>query len=423
MKEVFIHHIWNLKIIAFEGLKTFHGSEIEIINFGKINYNSGPDFIDAEIIIGGQLWVGNVEMHVNSSDWDLHQHSTDLSYGNVILHVVWNHDKEITFLRARNVETLIISQFVKKEVIYNYEKILNHTFNTLPCKGLIDNIDWNKISLWFERLIVERLEEKSKNIHLLYKQSNQNWEEVTFKIFALNFGLKINKDPFEIWCNSFPFYVLQKNQNSKYLIEALFFGQSGFLENPQDNYMLELKKEYDFLKHKYNLNPISSSVFNFFSLRPQGFPTIRLAQLASIYGTQKHLFSTIISFQNLTQIEEYFKKISPSEYWDTHYVFGKESKKVTKNISTSKIHNLIINTILPLKFSYEISLGQIDLDFYLSILQALKTENNSIIKLFIDTGFPIKNSKDSQVILHLKKWYCDEKKCLNCAIGREVLTP
>lgn len=421
MKEAFIHHIWQKKCIDFDGLKTFHGSSVEIINFGQLNSNSGPDFSQAELVIGQQLWVGNVEMHVNSSDWDLHKHSDDLAYQNVILHVVWNHDKEIDFLRSRNIETLVISDYVKKEIVYNYQQILNYQSDFLACRPFVKTINWEKISLWFERLMIDRLEEKAKGILTIYQETNHNWEETTFRLIASNFGLKINQEAFEIWSKSFPFSVLQKNQTSKKKIEALFFGQAGFLENSLDDYSRDLEKEYNFLRLKYNLTHISSSVFKFSSLRPHGFPTIRLAQLATLYTSSFHLFSDIIGFQSRKEIENYFKNMTISEYWIHHYVFGKESKPVNKSLSVDKIHNLIINTILPLKFAYELTNDKVETEFYSSILEELKPEKNAIIDEFLSARFPIPNAKNSQVILHLKKWYCDEKKCLNCAIGTEVL--
>ncbi|RLZ11979.1 DUF2851 family protein [Faecalibacter macacae] len=421
MKESFLHYIWQMKCLNITDLKTFHGSSIEIINFGKLNHDSGPDFYNAEIVINKQLWVGCVEMHVNSSDWNLHHHSEDESYQNVILHVVWKHDKEIDKLRQSNVETLILEEFVPKEVIFNYQQIVSNKLNQIHCKGLLNKIDWDKISFWFDRLLIDRLEEKSNSIFQLYEESNNSWEEVTFKLLASNFGLKVNKEAFEIWSKSFPFSVLQKNQSDKNRVEALFFSQAGFLEDEVDEYVKELKNEYNFLQRKYDLNSLNKSIFKFSSMRPHGFPTIRLAQLSSIYSVEKSLFSKIVSFQSIKEIEVYFRNFEPNDYWKTHFVFGKESKETSKQLSISKIHNLIINTILPLKFAYELTNDQLDIDYYLEILKQLKVESNSIVETFIDSGFRIKSAKDSQSVIHLKKRYCDEKKCLNCAIGTEVL--
>ena len=425
MKEVFLHYIWRMRYFNQNDLKTSHNSYIEIINPGTLNLNAGPDFLNAEIVVRNQLWAGSVEMHVNSSDWDLHKHSSDLAYQNVILHVVWNHDKEIDYLRFRNVETLILKDFVPKEVVFNYENILRQNNEEIPCRNLIKEvaIDWDKINFWLDGLLVNRLELKMQVVLNLYESCNHNWEEVTFKLIAQNFGLKINQEAFEIWANSFPFKVLQKIQHNPNQIEALFFGQAGFLEDVTDEYSLNLLTEYQFLQRKYNLAPLSKSIFKFSSLRPLGFPTIRLAQLASLYTNHQTIFSLLINFKSIKAIEDSFSLINPSDYWETHYVLGKESKKIQKSISISKIHNLIINTILPLRFTYEKLQDKVEVDFYIQLLENLKVENNSVVDYYKQIGFKIASAKTSQALLQLKKYYCDEKKCLNCAIGTEVLKP
>ena len=423
MKEMFLHHIWKMKLLDLNELKTYHGSLIEIINFGKMNDDAGPDFFNCELVINKQLWVGCVEMHVNSSDWDLHQHSSDLAYQNVILHVVWNHDKEIDYLRSRNVETLILKDFVAKEVVFNYEKLISNKRRHLFCSDVLKKVNWEKVDLWFNRLLIERLELKTKNIIDLYNKSNYNWEEVTFKLFASNFGLKVNQDAFEIWSNSFPFRVLQKIQYNSSSIESLFFGQAGFLEESLDLYTKELQNEYLFLKYKYQLTSLHRSVFKFSSMRPYGFPTIRIAQLSAIYSHENKLFSKINQFKNINEILFFFQNVQLNKYWETHFVLGKESKKSSKLLSKEKIINLIINTIIPLRFAYETSLDRLNVDFYIDMLEELNSEENHIITMFKEVGFEVENAKKSQVLIHLKKYYCDEKKCLNCAIGNEVLKP
>ncbi len=425
MKETFLHHIWKMRYFNQTDLKTTHHSFVEIIHQGNINQNAGPDFLNAEIVIGKQLWAGSVEMHINSSDWDLHQHSQDLAYQNVILHVVWNHDKEIDYLRSRNVETLVLKDFVPKEIVFNYENILNQNQQKIPCQNLFQTskIDWDKINFWFDGLLVDRLKYKTKTVIDLYEKCNHAWEEVTFKLIAQNFGLKINQEAFEIWAASFPFKVLQKVQQNPQQVEALFFGQAGFLAEVFDEYAATLQTEYHFLQRKFNLNPIPKSIFKFSSLRPLGFPTIRIAQLSSLYANYNSIFSEIIQFKTIQQFEDFFGSIKTSVYWETHYVFGKESKLIRKSISVSKIHNLIINTILPLRFTYEKLQDNLDIDFYFQLLEHLKSEQNSVIDLYKEIGFKPKSAKDSQALLQLKKCYCDEKKCLNCAIGTEVLKP
>ena len=422
MKEIFLHYIWKLKLFTTQNMQTFHGDFVEIINVGKLNYDAGPDFLEAEIVIGDKLWAGSVEMHVNSSDWNLHQHTADLAYQNVILHVVWNHDCEINELRQRNVQTLILQDFVKPEIVYNYQNIINSTLDKIYCKDFIDELDLNEFNFWFEGLLIERFEEKTLSIIEEFEKNNQNWEETLFKSLAINFGLKVNVNAFEIWANSFPFKVLQKIQFEPKKVEALFFGQAGFLnENNENDYYKQLKTEYHFLKNKYQLHAVENSLFKFSKMRPIGFPTIRLAQLASIYVVYKSLFSEIIRPKNLNEFYTIFDNLNINPFWETHYTFKNESKFQHKNLSKEKLNNLLINTIIPIRYAFERQKDEVEIDFYLDLLNEINAENNSVLDEYEQTGFRNKTAKDSQILIHLKKRYCSEKKCLNCAIGHHIL--
>lgn len=422
MKEVFLHYIWKLNQFSHQNLQTFHGDFIEIVKVGKLNHHAGPDFLEAEIIIGDKLWIGSVEMHVNSSDWNIHQHSDDIAYQNVILHVVWNHDREVDILRQRNVQTLILQDFVKPEIIFNYQNIINSKLDKIYCEEFLDLIDLKQFSFWFERILIERFEEKTQIVLEILNQNNSNWEETLFKSLAKNFGLKVNVETFGIWANSFPFKVLQKNQFDRLKVEALFFGQAGFLEeNHENDYFKQLKNEYQFLKNKYQLQPIENSLFRFSKMRPIGFPTIRLAQLASIYVNYQSLFSEIIQPRNLKEFYKIFGKLELNSFWETHYTFKNESKFQLKNLSKDKINNLLINSFIPIRYAFERQKDEVEIDFYLDLLTEMEAENNSILDEFEGIGFENKNAKDSQQLIQLKKRYCSEKKCLNCAIGQQIL--
>lgn len=419
---MFLHYVWKLNQFSHRNLQTFHGDFIEIVEVGKLNLNAGPDFLEAEIIIGDKLWIGSVEMHVNSSDWNIHQHSDDLAYQNVILHVVWNHDCEVDILRQRNVQTLILQDFIKPEIIFNYQNIVNSKFDKIYCEEFLSSIDLKQFYFWFERILIERFEEKTNDILQILEQTNSNWEETFFKSLAKNFGLKVNVETFEIWANSFPFKVLQKIQFDPLKVEALFFGQAGFLEEEIENYYYEqLKIEYQFLKNKYQLIPIENSLFRFSKMRPIGFPTIRLAQLAAVYVSYQSLFSQIIQPKSLEDFYEIFEKLKLNSFWETHYTFKNESKFKLKNISKDKINNLLINTIIPISFAFERQKNETEIDFYLDLLDEMEAENNSILDEFERIGFENKTAKDSQQLIQLKKRYCSEKKCLNCAIGQQIL--
>lgn len=421
MKESFLHYVWNYKLFDLLNLETEHGERVEILQSGLHNKNAGPDFIEAELIIGNEHWVGSIEMHLRSTDWDSHNHSRDKNYMNVILHVVWEHNKEVIVLRERNVQTLVLQKYVQKHTLSRYKQLLKYS-SKIPCHSFVEKVNWEKITFWFQRLIVERMQEKLLPIEQLAHKTNYHWEEILFKLLAKSFGLKVNSDAFEHWAASFPFAIFQKIQHSNQAVESLFFGQAGFLfESTTDSYQMMLHNNYQFLKRKYNLIPLDQSIFKFSKMRPSGFPTIRIAQLAAIYSNSPSLFQTFMKTKTINEYEKYFKKISLPSYWLTHYRFNQYSKSITKKITTDKIQNLLINTIYPLQFYYNNYYHRVDIDLLISQFEQMKAEKNVVLREMQAYGFSNNNALESQVLLHLKKTYCDQKKCLNCAIGNQIL--
>ncbi|WP_298555169.1 DUF2851 family protein [uncultured Algibacter sp.] len=421
MQEDFLHYIWKHKKIEFNNLKTTLGQSIVISNVGQHNFNSGPDFFNAKLKIGDQLWAGNVEIHIKSSDWFLHNHETDKAYDNVILHVVWEDDTEVFRKDNTAIPTLELKDIIDTSLLNNYEKLFIKQSKWINCEHDFASTDDFVLNNWIERLYFERLERKSESIETLLAESKNDWEAVLFKMLTKNFGLKVNGESFFSLAKSIDFSIIRKTQSSPLLLEALLFGQSGLLEQDVEGaYYSNLVNEYQFLKQKFNLQNSQVLPIQFFRLRPPNFPTIRLSQLASLYNKHQNLFSKIIELNQLEDFYELFK-VSTSEFWNAHYTFQKESKSSTKTLSKSFIDLLLINTILPIKFSYAKQKGEeIDSEI-IKIVSALTAEKNSIINKFNSLKKVSKSALESQSLIQLKTEYCDKNKCLQCAIGNSLI--
>jgi len=299
MQEDFLHYIWKYKKFALSNLKTTAQEPVAILQVGMHNHNTGPDFFNAQIKIADQLWAGNVEIHIKSSDWFLHNHEQDKNYDNVILHVVWQHDTEIHRKDNTVIPTLVLKDVVSKSALQNYQKLFSKKQKWINCENDFASVNSFVVSNWLERLYFERLERKSADIAQLLQSSKNNWEAVLFKMLAKNFGLKVNGDAFLSLASSIDFNVIQKLQSKQHSLEALLFGQADLLQlEVQDLYYLELKKEYLFLKQKFGLSSQAVIPLQFFRLRPPNFPTIRISQLANVYSTHTNLFSKVIHAQN-----------------------------------------------------------------------------------------------------------------------------
>ena len=420
MKEDFLHYLWKFKQFDTLNLKTSNGEEVVIVHVGHYLALAGPDFFNAQIIIGDQKWAGNVEIHLNSSDWYAHHHERDANYENVILHVVWEHDTEIFRKNNSEIPVLELRHYVDKTTIANYQSLLSPK-SWIFCEKQLKTIADFTLRNWQERLFFERLERKSKPIFELLEQTHQDWEAVLFCLLAKNFGLNTNGELFLKIAQSIPFSVIRKESFEVENLEALLLGSAGLLDTEkEDTYYKDLKFRYFYLLQKYQLQKISSEPVQFFKHRPDNFPTIRLSQLANLYHSQQNLFSTISTSNSLATIYKTFG-VAVSAYWQTHYQFDKESPKKLKKLSKSFVDLIVINTIMPLQFAYAKSQGKENSEDLIQLLNEVAPEKNAIMDKFSSFGINPKNAFDSQSLLQLKNEYCNKSRCLECAIGMELL--
>lgn len=421
MTEDLLHFIWKYKLLKPVPLFTTTNTELQIIKHGEHNTHAGPDFSNARIKLQDTEWAGTIEIHKRSSDWFLHNHHTNKAYDNVILHVVYEHDKEIHNSQQQPIACLELKHFLQDDVLHKYENLYQNK-QAIPCGTLFNQVPDVVKHPWLERVLIERLENKTNFIAELYTLTKNNWDETFYLLLCKNFGFNTNADAFLQLGKSIPLTTLLKHSNAPQQIEALLFGQANLLHDSlKDNYAQNLFKEYSYLKHKYNLNPIPHQL-KFLRLRPLGFPTIRLAQLANFILKYQHTFSKIIEANSIKEIKNIFS-VNVSDYWKTHYVFNEESISEEKPIGASSIENIIINTVCPLLFFYgKTKNNEALMEKAIAWYSQLKPEKNNITKQFEELAFKPQNAGHTQALIQLNNNYCSAKKCLQCGIGVFILS-
>lgn len=418
MTERLLQYLWQFQYFNKSSIFTTDGEPLKIIDPGKYNTDQGPDFLNARINLSGTTWVGSIEIHIRSSDWDKHHHTQDPNYANVILHVVWqDDDKHPGHLMLPVLE---IKNLVPKILLERYQKLMNSSA-FIACESSIGSVKDITLNSWKERLIAERLMRKSKELEDLLVQNNYHWEQTFWIQLARNFGMRVNADAFGEMAKRLPLNLLARHKNEAFQLEALMMGQAGLLNHRyKDEYARVLKKEFRFLKKKYELHPATVPVF-FLRMRPDNFPTIRLAQLAMLVHQSNHLFSRIRETESIEQIRKSFD-ITASEYWNCHYRFDEEALFRQKHTGRILVDNIIINSIAPMIFAYG---HYLDEEKYkeraLKWLGETGAEINSITKGFRSLGLEIKNARDSQALIQLKNEFCNRKACLDCSIGNALL--
>ena len=427
--EQLLHYTWKHKLYPLKELTTNDGQRVEIVDPGLHNRNAGPDFFNAKIRIGSTMWVGNVEIHDKSSDWYQHGHDKDSRYDNVVLHVAAELDTEVMKSNGEYVPQLQLS--VPDDVLTHYDE-LQKTDEYPPCYKVIPHLSALIIHSWMAALQTERLEQKTEAIRKRAELCNGSWEDAYFVTLARNYGFGINGEVFEQWAYNIPLNAVAHHRDDLFQIEAIFMGQAGLLELDSipeyyqkdalnDGYFAKLRNEYQYLAHKFSMEPIDFKLWRFLRLRPQNFPHIRISQLANLYYQQKAGLSQLIECETLDELKNVLKsQVTP--YWETHYTFGSTSPKNEKHLSYGSINLLMINTAIPMLFAYgRHTSKEVLCDRAFDFLEQLKAENNHIIRMWQQVGLPVKTAGDSQALIQLKKEYCDKKECLRCRFGYEYL--
>ncbi len=421
--EDFLHYVWKFRLFDRMNLQTNDGEELEVFSAGVHNSDSGPDFQNARIRIGDTVWAGNVEVHLSSSDWQKHGHTADNAYDNVILHVVYRDDEPLMLSNGRRVPTLELQNRIPDDLYNRYHNLIFGNQTVIPCEANIASVDDITLHNWLTRVLIERLEKRSASVTAALDKNRGDWEETFYQFLAANFGFKTNALPFELLAKSLPQNILAKHKNNPLQIEALIFGQAGFLKDDVvDEYPQKLKKEYDFLQKKYKLIPVENHLWKFMRLRPQNFPTVRLAQFAALVVRSNHLFSKLLEIKDVKGLRGLFTEIKVNPYWEDHYRFDVKSAPSEKNLGQASVDILLLNTLVLFLFSYG-KHNQIQhyINRSLQLLEHIPNENNKIVKDFTNLGVKIKTAFESQALLELKNNYCNHKKCLQCGVGNKIL--
>lgn len=421
MKEDFLQYVWRLGLFDHSEMKTTENENLTIVNRGIHNTNAGPDFLNAQVMIGGTRWAGNIEIHLKASEWNQHKHQLDKAYNNVILHVVLDEDEPALNQKGNRIPCLVLRSRISKGLEKKYQRLMASEY-WIPCQHQFHHVPAITINSWLDRLLVERLEGRMERFEEKLDNNQNDWDATFYLFLVRSFGLKVNNEAFESLAMSLPLLTILKHKTSLFQIEALLFGQAGLLEcNFEEEYPQSLKKEYDFLRKKYQLTPLPKEIWKFMRMRPANFPTIRIAQLATLIFQTEHLFSKILAAANTDEIINLFQ-LRLSNYWKTHYVFDKVSSTRKKTLGKQAIQLLVINTIAPFVFLYGTKQGNENFkEKALNLLEAISPEKNKIINQWMKLGVAPKSAYQTQALLQLKNNYCNAKRCVECNIGYYLL--
>ena len=397
MPEIVLHYIWEHCLWAGFEQQTTDGRKVEILSVGEHNRDAGPDYSHARVKIDGHEWVGNIEIHVCSSDWLRHHHHVDKAYDNVILHVVRTADKPIYNARGELVPQCELQYSSDKDylsALFDSAQKMDSAMSRIGCAEQLVR-DPELISKgWRKSLLRKRLECKRTSIERLLEITKGSWEHALYISLARNFGFHTNSLPFEQLAINTPLSYLQKHRNNLFQLTALLMGQAGLIDEPT------MQKEYDFLRTKFYLTPLDSSIWKHARMRPQNSPELRIRQFAQLLYLSESLLSKILDTDDLKELEGLF---------------------TVDKMGKSSIDILLINTVLPYKYAYALYKNNVvKAESVMVLMEHIPAENNTIIRQWKVLGQQINNAADTQALLHLYQNYCQHHECINCEVGYQI---
>lgn len=419
--ERLMQYVWEQRLWPQSEMRTVDGRRVQVIDPGRLNKDAGPDFFNAKICIDGEIWAGNIEIHVKASDWHRHKHHIDDTYDSVILHVV---DRDDAVVRRKNGE--IIPQMrmpCASDLNKHYGDLTGRADIDLPCSGTIKEMPNIYLTDWIENLAYERLYDKAERIENLRRRFSGDWEQACYITVARGLGFGINSDPFERLALSLPLIFLGKHSDSLTAIESLLFGQSGLLQNSKgDTYSEHLKKEYDFFSSKFGLKPLQNPGWKMSRMRPANFPHRRIAVLAAMLNGGFRMMNRLLTIKDVDEACSLFMP-EIHGYWESRYTFGPPGAKILSSMSRASALVMTINTVAPLMMAFGIATGERHYtDKAVELLHHIGSEKNSVITLFENAGINSKDAFTSQALIQLRRNYCEKKKCLFCRIGHRKLS-
>jgi hypothetical protein len=415
MREHFLFFLWQYQLYEKGDLRTTDGRSLTIVHPGYLNNDAGPDFLNGNIIIDGVRWYGHIEIHVNGEDWKIHGHHNDPAYQNVVLHVVYDQRSDTPDHNGHPLPTLVLKHRIPLH-LYRKQEILFASRSWIPCSGHIHSVRKITVSMTLHREAINRLSSKAALWLERLSELKGDWSQLAYEVFLRAMGFKVNSEAFELLARYTPFKVVGPNRHDPFRVEALLLGQAQLLKK-DDPYTSRLKKEYTFLKAKYQLQPLNPGVCRFLRTRPANFPDRRLTQAVGILTSSPDALGIIMGELDKGRLEKVLTA-SASDYWKVLCSDPSSSSSLGK----SSLDSLYVNMVAPLHFA--MALKRMDEEYkeqVANFLSAVRPESNSVIRKWSAEGLKARSALESQGLLQHYRNNCQKKKCLECPIGMEIM--
>jgi hypothetical protein len=496
--ERFLRQLWKHRSFNVSALQTTDKRPVEIISSGSLNPDGGPDFVNATIRVGGTLFRGDIELHHKTEDWSHHAHDRDSKYNGVILHVVLHAQQQDDLPKTesgRVLPVLALGKYLHTPYHETWNAMIanerSERTTAIKCFELNHDVDDTIIKAWLNKLAIERMEIKIRRFEERLKElvdtgrltvtepparyneipfginpedlpppvqtyshldvaKPRIWEQLLYEGVMESLGYSKNQSAFLRLARAITLQYMdaaiteQPPDDRHMVLESILFHVSGLLPRLKDVKssrgkirVRELRKKWRQVKDSYRGEYLQSADWQFFRLRPENFPTVRLAGAANLLerflggDTLKSLVGIVKNNamnnkQKLSALEDVF--ITPAdEFWSTHYRFEEPAKTTLSTlIGKNRSEDIVLNVVIPVCLLYarlfkdkEVRRGT------LRILEACPAAAGNNVTQTIDNQlirkkFALASAKLQQGAIQLYKCYCIQDRCGECAVGNVV---
>jgi hypothetical protein len=418
LKEIFLQYIWQNQLYDKQHLQTVCGKPLEVISPGYWNYESGPDFLQAQIKIGDMIWFGAVEIHIDARDWNHHRHQQDPAYNNVVLHVAWHKNISLSRHDGTILPTLLLQSRVSNQLVDQYQRLLpaKKQHKNLSCANYLEAVPKIYKASALEKAAMDRLIRKSKEVGQMYLENDRDWYQTALQCTSRAFGFQVNAAAFATLGSKISYQTLAKESHRFESVLALLLGVSGMVH--QEDFSPELTKLSFHLINKYKLQTMAMQGHEFRKarVRPANTPRLRIIQLAAFLYSVPQLLDYLIYSSEPQGFYPAFDR--------TNLLLKKHQDHLGQvlKLGKSSAGSILINAVAPFQFAYaQHTSDEMLQEKAREIWQQLPVEKHRYARFFASHGFEMASSMDSQAAIEQHRFYCNAGRCLECPIGNHIM--
>lgn len=477
-----LYDIWKSQSFNSD-LKTVTGDDVTVLDCGVMNEDTaGPDFKNARIRIGNLVYVGDIEIDCDYQHWKAHGHNIDNKHNKVILHASYlnTHNQQYVYTKdGRRVPTVCLSRFVNTDMFQGLKQTLKTSdkSNSLKCAHTTADVEYKIKKEFISQLGFERFKKKCDRVYNRLKElaflkqlkinepiirydlkpefdekkfNNEDfrdksiWEQLLFEMVFEALGYSQNKSIMLKLAQSVRIDFLKDLSNEKdFLVnsESALFNIGGIgpklddASKAQSEYITKIEEAWESIKKSYDGKTFDETDWHFYKLRPQNFPTVRIAGGTRFLKSllYENLLSDItkkfIEIRNLNILANSLRSlfvIKSDGYWRKHYIFEKSTKEPIKYfVGAGRADEIVVNVVLPYFSVYfdMFSKGDLAKKVVKTYNVYVQRSDNKIVREVadaLDTPEFLKKTVMTQGMLELFRNFCSKKRCLECEIGKTV---